>query len=271
MMDSAPDISIVIPCYHAARLAFRSVTELREYLPSTGMTFEVIVVDDGGGDIDALPFEDPRFRLVKLPQNQGKGAAVKAGMREAKGKVRIFTDVDLPYGHELFPVIVYLIREKGFHVVIGDRSLPDSAYATELTASRKLASGVFSFFIGRFVTGGFFDTQCGLKAFRGDVCDELFRLSRIDRFAFDVELVYLTLKHKLDMKRIPVRLKANETSSVRIVRDSLNMLRDVLAIKYRQMKGMYASPLLERIVSEDFAMAKAAASASAKTSKLPSP
>lgn len=266
-MENDPDLSIVIPCYHAARLALRSVNELRDYLPQTQFSFEVIVVDDGGGDIESLPFDDPRFRLVKLGKNCGKGAAVKAGMREAKGQVRIFTDVDLPYGHELFPVIVYLIREKGFHVVIGDRTLPDSAYATELTASRKLASGVFSFFIGRFVTGGFFDTQCGLKAFRGDVCDELFRLSRIDRFAFDVELVYLTLKHKLDMKRIPVRLKANETSSVRIVRDSLNMLRDVLAIKYRQMKGMYASPFLERIVSEDFAQA----SVTAKTAKLPTP
>lgn len=262
-----PTISIVIPCYRAARLALRSVNELRDYLPTTGMTYEVIVVDDGAGDIDALPFQDPRFRLVKLPHNCGKGAAVKAGMREARGQVRIFTDVDLPYGHEVFPVIVYLILEKGFHVVIGDRTLPDSAYATELTASRKLASAVFSFFIGRFVTGGFFDTQCGLKAFRGDVCDELFRLSRIDRFAFDVELVYLTLKHKLDMKRIPVRLKANETSSVRIVRDSLNMLRDVLAIKYRQMKGMYASPLLEKIVSEDYSKA----ALTAKTAKLPTP
>lgn len=250
--DDSIALSIILPCYKGASLAARSVEELCTFLPRTGLSWEVIVVDDGGGDFTGHEWTDPRVSLIKLPVNQGKGAAVRAGVLGAKGAVRIFTDVDIPYGPESFLVMAHYIMEKGFHVVIGDRHLPGSSYAAELTQGRQLASSVFSFFIGRFVTGGFFDTQCGLKAFRGDVAAELFRISQVERFAFDVELVYLSLKYKLDIKRIPVRLRANETSSVRLFRDSTNMICDVFAIKWRMMKRKYLSKRLENIVSEDY-------------------
>jgi hypothetical protein len=97
------------------------------------------------------------------------------------------------------------------------------------------------------VTGGFFDTQCGLKGIRGDVADALCRSLHIDRFAFDVELIYVALKHGLDIKRIPVRLEQNETSSVRLFQDSLQGIADVLRIKARQLRGAYRVPALEAI------------------------
>jgi dolichyl-phosphate beta-glucosyltransferase len=102
------------------------------------------------------------------------------------------------------------------------------------------------------VTGGFFDTQCGLKGFRGDVAEHLFAAARLNRFAFDVELLYLALVHRLDIKRIPVRLRRNATSSVRLVRDSSRMLLDVLRIKGYQLRGDYRCRALEEIVLADF-------------------
>ncbi|MGE5865400.1 MAG: hypothetical protein ACM32J_09895, partial [Rhizobacter sp.] len=88
-------------------------------------------------------------------------------MRAARGAVRVFTDVDLPYDLELIDVMAWFVRERGYHVVIGDRTLPGSQYRTAIGWQRHLASAVFSTFVGRLVTGGFFDTQCGLKALRG--------------------------------------------------------------------------------------------------------
>jgi dolichyl-phosphate beta-glucosyltransferase len=248
-----PELSVVLPCYRSASLAIRSVERLAAYLGGTGLSWEVIVVDDGGGDFPNDPWNpDGSARLIRLPINCGKGAAVGAGMRAARGWVRIFTDVDLPYDLTLLPVMAQYIRERGFHVVIGDRTLPGSSYHGEISTARRLASLVFSEFVGRLVTGGFFDTQCGLKALRGDVADALFGLRRLDRFAFDVELVYLSLRHKLDIKRIPVQLRNNETSTVRVGRDALRGVVDVLRIKYHQLRGHYESRELAALIRDEF-------------------
>lgn len=247
------DVSVVLPCYRSAPLAERSVDRLRAFLDATPLRHEIVVVDDGGGDFAPRAFSDhPRVRLLALERNRGKGAAVRAGMLHARGDVRVFTDVDLPYDLDLIPVMVGCVRDLGYHVVIGDRTLPDSTYALATSWKRRLASALFSDFVGRVVTGGYFDTQCGLKAMRGDVADLVFPLQRIDRFAFDVELVYLALKHRLDIKRIPVQLRNNETSTVRLFRDSARGVADVLRIKYHQVLGHYRCAELERITHEEF-------------------
>jgi dolichyl-phosphate beta-glucosyltransferase len=248
-----PEVSVVLPCYRSAPLALVSVYRLDAFFREIGLSAEIIVVDDGGGDFPSEPWDSGvNARLLLLPRNRGKGAAVAAGMRSARGSVRVFTDVDLPYDLELIPVIVAYIRDHGFHVVVGDRTLPDSLYLTDLSVQRRLASGVFSQFVGRLVTGGFFDTQCGLKGMRGDIADELFKLQRLERFSFDVELVYLALKHKLDIKRIPVQLRNNETSTVRLLRDASQAVVDVFRIKWYQLRGKYASPALENAVRTDY-------------------
>jgi glycosyltransferase involved in cell wall biosynthesis len=248
----APELSVVLPCYRSAALAGRSIARLSSFLEGTGHTYEIIVVDDGGGDFPREPWQPDGARLIRLPLNRGKGAAVAAGIRDAQGTVRVFTDVDLPYDLELIPVMASYILDRGFHVVIGDRNLPDSSYLAEQSIPRRMASALFSEFVGRLVTGGFFDTQCGLKAFRGDVAEELFRLQRLERFAFDVELVYLSLVHKLDIKRIPVQLRNNETSTVRLARDAARGFVDVFRIKYHRMRRHYSSPRLENIVRRDY-------------------
>jgi len=248
-----PEVSVVLPCYRSAPLAVASVHRLDAFFRGIGMSHEIIVVDDGAGDFPTQPWDSVlNARLLRLPRNRGKGAAVATGMRSATGSVRVFTDVDLPYDLDLIPVIVGYIRDYGFHVVIGDRTLPDSVYLSDLSIQRRLASGLFSQFVGRLVTGGFFDTQCGLKGMRGDIADELFKLQRLERFSFDVELVYLALKHKLDIKRIPVQLRNNETSTVRLVRDASQAVVDVFRIKWYQLRGKYRSEVLDDAVRVDY-------------------
>jgi glycosyltransferase involved in cell wall biosynthesis len=252
-----PDVTVVLPCYRAAALARRSTEELRAFLDATPLRWEVIVVDDGGGDFDASWPEEGQVRLIRLPTNRGKGAAVRAGMLAARGKVQLFTDVDVPYELDLIPTAAAYILERGFHVVLGDRTLPGSRYLVDLGLLRRIASRVFMVFVGRLVTGGFFDTQCGFKAFRADVAQQLFRVGVLKRFAFDVELVYVTLIHRLDVKRVPVRLRQNEGSSIRLLRDSSQMLLDVLRLKWNRSRGRYAAPALEAIPGGDFAVVRA--------------
>lgn len=267
-----PDLSVVLPCYSSARLAHASVAILMEYLRTLPGTWEIVVVDDGGGDFPPDPWPDiPEVRLVRFPENRGKGAAVKAGMLAATGSVRIFTDVDLPYDLELLSVIAHHIGDHGFHVVVGDRTLPESSYASEVGWPRRVMSGVGSFLIGRIVTGGFFDTQCGLKGVRGDVADAMFPLLHIHRFTFDVELVYIALKHRLDIKRIPVQLRRNTTSSVRVVQDSIRSLVDLMTIKIHHLRGQYRSATLDAIVVAEARAARVRAAGAASAHRDPAP
>ncbi len=253
-MPTPVDVSVVLPCFRDAALARRSVGALRFALERTGFSWEIVVVDDGGGDFLHGEWDDDEdISLLRFPENRGKGAAVRAGLRAARGRARIFTDVDLPFGTDLIPVIADYLLDRDFHVVMGDRTLPDSAYYLRTPWPRRLASALFTAFVGTLVTGGFFDTQCGLKGLRGDVAEAMLPLLRLDRFAFDVELVYVSLKHRLDIKRIPVRLLHNETSSVRLARDSARGFIDVFRIKYHQLRGWYASLPLDAIVRRDFA------------------
>ncbi len=248
-----PDVSVVLPCYRSAELARRSVDRLARFLGETYGSFEIVVVDDGGGDFDASWPQEGPVRLLRLPVNRGKGAAVRAGMLACRGRVRIFTDVDLPFDLEPIATAVRFIEERGFHLAVGDRTLPESSYALDVGWRRRIASGLFSKLVGIFVTGGFFDTQCGFKAFRGDVAQALFGMSRIDRFAFDVELLYLALVYRTDIKRLPVKLRSNETSTMRLLRDSARMLIDVARIRAFALRGAYRCPALAKIVADDVA------------------
>jgi len=250
---SSPDVSVILPCYRAADVASASIQTLQLCLPRIARSWEVIVVDDGGGDFREAEWErDSQVRLLRLPFNQGKGAAVRAGLLAASGRVRIFTDVDLPFGVDEFPVILELLGRRKLHLVIGDRTLPRSSYHLQIGLMRRLASSVFSHFVGTMVTGGFFDTQCGLKAIRGDVADALCPHLIVNRFAFDVELLYVALRHRLDVKAIPVRLRNNNTSSVRLWSDSWRSVWDVLRIKRRQLAGGYDVKALHEIVRADY-------------------
>jgi glycosyltransferase involved in cell wall biosynthesis len=253
----APDLSVVLPSYRNAALALSSAEELATYLDRTAFTWEIILVDDGGGDFPRELAERTSGRnglsLIRLPENRGKGAAVRAGMLAATGRCRVYTDADLPFELSLFPLTVSYVLERRFHLVVGDRTLPGSRYHLKVELARRLASFAFSRFANHLVTGGFYDTQCGFKGFRADVAETIFSRSIIDRFAFDVEILYLALKYRLDIKRVPVVLRRNDTSSVRLARDSSRMIKDVLRIKLHQMAGHYAIEEMSELLAEDMA------------------
>ena len=247
-----PVLSVVLPCYRAAATAMASVDALVPVLQDNAPNaWEIVVVDDGGGDFADDPWPDRTgVRLLRLSHNLGKGAAVKTGMLAARGKARIYTDVDLPYGVHTVPLMASYLLDAPFHFVMGDRNLPGSSYRSEIGLDRRILSGAATFFIGTLVTGGVFDTQCGLKAVRGDVADLLFPLVQTERFAFDVEVVYLALRFNCDIKRIPVAFAGDKgPSSVRPVVDAARSMRDILLIKRRASAGRYESPPLQALIN----------------------
>lgn len=235
------DLSVIIPSFKSAALVRKNIPYLKEFLLSTGYRFEIIVVDDGSEDNGDTKRAAEEHGCVYLEneRNLGKGAAVRKGMLHSKSRMRIFTDADIPFENDSLKKFLHYLDVKEFDIVIGDRTLKESTYFTEISKNRKLGSSIFTFLVGRFVTTGLFDTQCGLKGFRGEVADDLFSVSTIDGFAFDVELLYVALKRNYDIKRLPVKFRNAEGSSVSLLRHGITMVGDLARLKFNHLIGKY--------------------------------
>lgn len=241
-------LSIVIPAFQAEAFLAPNLRLLEKFLSAAMDSFEILVVDDGSRD---RTFESAagfsHVRAIRLDCNRGKFGAIRAGMQEARGSCCLFTDADLPYGLESVMHMERLVNQRGFHIVIGDRSLGASEYETGVAPFRQAFSWFSRHFIRILVIAGIPDSQCGIKAFRGDVAKELFSLIQEQRFAADVELLYIALKYNLEIKRIPVRLERNAPSSVRVWKDAARMLVRLARLRSSWRRGVYRSDVLEEI------------------------
>jgi dolichyl-phosphate beta-glucosyltransferase len=254
-LQTAPEVSLVIPVQNGAAFVSQSVAEARSFLDRSFADFEIVVVDDGSTDETASTLESfagKNVLLVRLSENLGKFGALKAGMAAASGKCRIFTDANLPYDLEALPYIAGLINQRGYDIVVGDRTLPESRSMTDARVARKLSSRLFSYFVRMLVTGGLFDSQCGIKGFDGAVADALFPLVTDNTFSGDVELLYIALKHNLSIRRIPVRLQRASPSTVRLRLHSLPMLGRILRLRHNWKTGRYDSEELAGIASQAY-------------------
>jgi dolichyl-phosphate beta-glucosyltransferase len=256
LMLSSMDLSLVIPIYKAADYAAESAQLVHGYLSNIrDISFEIIFVDDGSPDqtsavLRALNLN--HVQVLTLAQNQGKFGAIIAGMQVAKGSCRIFTDGDIPYELEAISYIFNLIHKRGIHVVVGDRKLPGSEYAEKLGPLRSIVTELFTSLVRLLVAGGLFDTQCGLKGFRGDVAEALFPILRDRGFSGDVELLYISLKYNLEIKRVPVRLRRSAPSSVRVMNHGLRMLRRIYRLRRSWRRGFYNSEQMLRIADQRY-------------------
>jgi len=199
----------------------------------------LIVVNDGSTDATAaiarkvLSETKMATRLVENFQNRGKGAAVRSGLLAAREPIGLFSDADLSAPVEEAPKLIEPIATGEVDIAFGSRALDRSLIGIHQPWRREQGGRVFNLLV-RVATGlPFWDTQCGFKAFRLDVCRPILEAARIDGFAFDVELLYLAHRAGLRIREVPVRWNHAEGSKVSFFRDSLRMLREVIALRTR--------------------------------------
>jgi len=230
----------------------RSIQALTTFLDSQSFVYEILIVEDGSHDLSPETFsKGSKLQLIRFDKNRGKGAALREGFLKSKGDVVMFTDADLPYGTEPILPSIYSIHSQGFHAVIGDRRLALSTYPKKIEPIRKILSTLCSLFVHTFLVGGISDTQCGFKAFRGDLIRALTPLLRVERFAIDIEILYLLLKYQFTIKHLPVHQSTKTPSTVLIFRDSWIAIKDILSLKWRWMTGQYHSNQLLEISKTD--------------------
>lgn len=234
-------LSIILPSFNAASLLEKHLPLLLDQLAALPIHSEVIVVDDGSNDAGATQRIATHFgaKFLSLPMNAGKGAAVRAGMLAATGEVRLFTDADVPYEMSSLAHFYEEIAHNNYHLAVGDRTLPESDYFKDIPWIRQVSSRAFSLIARTLLLGKSFDTQCGIKAFRADVAEDLFRTSRINHFALDVELLYIALLRNYRIKKLPVKLRIWEETGLNVLKDGVAMLRDMFSIRKNKASGYY--------------------------------
>ena len=242
-----PSLSVVIPAFNEAGVVAGTLDSISSYLGRTGLTYELVVVDDGSTDRTAeivreAAEADRSIRLVRLAKNQGKGSAVRAGVQEAKGDVIAFIDADLPYSLQNLGDAIALVQSGSTDIAIGARDLATSDFDPSYPFLRRLMGKTFSLVVRTFLVRTIPDTQCGLKAFTSESARLLFGESRISGFGFDFEILYLANKYGFRIERLPVSLSHRHESKVRLVRDSLAMLADVYRVRWVNRQNGYRTP-----------------------------
>ena len=232
---AAPSLSIVIPAYNEEARLPDALEAITAYLDAHYPDAELIIASDGSTDATEsitreFAEQSPRVRLLLLP-HRGKGHAVKRGMLEARGKVRLFMDVDLAVPLET--IAAFVEETEDAPVVIGSRSMPGSERSGEPLLRRiggKVISRATRLILGLSTA----DTQCGFKAFRDYAAEILFAGQRVDGFAFDAEILYLARRWHLRVIERPVTWSYGERSTVRL-RHGPQTLAEIIRIRLRGM------------------------------------
>jgi dolichyl-phosphate beta-glucosyltransferase len=239
-------LSIIIPAYNEAVRLGKTLETVVDYMRRNHPQGEVIVVDDGSSDETAtlarqlLAGRDPlRTSVISYKSNLGKGRAVRLGLLAARGEVALFSDADLSTPITEAPKLFEPILNNESDVTFGSRALDRSLIGVHQSWRREQGGRVFNLAV-RLATGlPFWDTQCGFKAFNMSVCRPLVEAATVDRFGFDVELLYLAHRAGLRLREVPVRWDHNEGSKISLFSDSLKMLGEVGLIRQQARRGVY--------------------------------
>ena len=242
-MLSRPHLSVVIPAYNEQDRLPASLERIAAYLSTHGIDGEIVVVDDGSSDRTAALAEEflkqRRGRVVSLAENRGKGAAVRRGVFESQGRWVLMTDADLSAPIEEHLKLAAAARDDDADIVIASRGLKDSRIEIPQAWARRTMGKAFNLLI-RGMTGlSFRDSQCGFKLMDRTRVLPLFEKMVIDRFAFDIELLYVAVRFRLTVREIPVVWRNAPDSRVNVFTDPIKMLWDVARVRWRFRSGAY--------------------------------
>lgn len=239
---SKPFLSIIIPAHNEEARLPGTLEQIAVFLDSQPYQAEIVVVENGSHDrtLEIAHAYCQRVPCLRVFQEQmrGKGLAVRRGMLEAAGDYRFICDADLSMPiTEVNRFIPPEIPE--LDIAIGSREAPGAVRYGE-PLYRHFTGRVFNSLVRLIALPGLQDTQCGFKCFRGEVAAEIFPLQTIPGWTFDVEVLYIARRWGYKIVEIPIPWYFDHQSKVKVFKDSLRMLMDLLAIRRNARRGLYA-------------------------------
>ncbi len=237
-------LSVIIPAYNEERRLPKTLEEIDKYLSRQGYDYEILVVNDGSKDrtVEIAKNLAPKIKNLTVTgyeQNRGKGFAVRFGMLEAKGDYRLFTDADnstsIDQIEKMWPEF-----EKGFDIVIGSRDVKGAVLNPPQPWIRQIILGEGFKLYRKIIIDlwGIEDTQCGFKCFKKSAAENIFPKCKIDRFAFDPEILIIGKSSGEKIKEIPVYWKNDLESKVKL-KSMFSMALDLLKIRWNLIIKKY--------------------------------
>ncbi len=237
-----PKVSIVIPAFNEAHRIGDSIRKVSQFIEASNLAMELIVVDDGSSDETAAivrQMQIPGLRLLRNGENHGKGYSVCQGALAATGTYVLFTDADLSAPIEELTRLLDVAINDNADIVVGSRAIDRSFIQRRQSRARELGGILYNRFVRLALGLDIHDTQCGFKLFHRERTRPIFERQTRQGFGFDPELLFLARQRGLKILEIPVKWSHVEGSKVKLLRDGLRMIADVIRIRWNGWSGRY--------------------------------
>ncbi|MBU1868750.1 glycosyltransferase family 2 protein [Patescibacteria group bacterium] len=255
-----PFLSVVISAFNEENRLPNTLEQIVDFLGQQNYSSEIIIVDDGSTD-KTKNFKFPKLKhpitnslILHHATNKGKGAGLRTGVKSATGSYILFSDADnstpieelnnlLPFLCEKLPAKTTLLEQATangtFDIAIGSRHLPESNIKIHQPWHRRLLSRTANLLIQIILLPGIIDTQCGFKLFKADVAKNIFYGSTIDRWGFDIEILFIARKLGYTIKEVPVTWMNSPHSRVRPIKGALSTLKELVQIRINGWRNRY--------------------------------
>lgn len=235
-------LSWVIPCYNEEDIIEKTIREVDGYLRTKQFDHEILIVDNGSTDrtpeiVRSLMPQIAGLRMIAAKE-KGKGGAVKMGLSEANGDIRLFSDADNSVSPDHFDAM-YSYFEQGYDVVVGSIEVP-GAYIEEHAQWYRRALGHLAKLLIRLVSGVWEvrDSQRGFKGFTRRAVGVIFPRVTIKTWGFDFEVLLIAKRHGLKIKEMPVRWINPPGSKVGLSAYASTLV-ELFKVKWNDLAGRY--------------------------------
>jgi dolichyl-phosphate beta-glucosyltransferase len=237
----SPDLSVVIPAYNEAQRIMPTIRAITAYVCRTGMSWELIIADDGSSDGTADLCESlgmANMRVLRAPKNGGKGSAVRHGVLAARGYYVLFCDADNSTPIEELAKLMDALERGNYDIAVGSRAIAGAEEINRSPLRRLLSIGLRT--IVRYgLRIGVCDTQCGFKLFTSAAAQRLHMAQTLKGFSFDLEILYLAARLGYEVAEVPVVWVDAPGSKVDPLKESRRFMGDMLAIQLNALRGLY--------------------------------
>ena len=237
------NLSVVLPLYNEEACLKKNFDTIKSYLDGAGGGYEMVLVNDGSSDgtlsiIEDIVDANPQVQFINNPENRGKGHAVRAGILNATKKYVVYTDADLAVPVHFIGTCLERLHA-GAPIVIGSRHLPESSFKIREGLLRQFLGEIFRS-VARLALGlKVSDITCGMKGFERNAALEIFSRSRIDRWGYDAEILFLGRRLGYGIAEIPVDWYHSFDSKVKVGAASVKTLVEMFQIGHNYVTGRY--------------------------------
>ncbi|MBN1168616.1 glycosyltransferase family 2 protein [Candidatus Woesebacteria bacterium] len=234
-------LSLIIPAYNEEKLIVKTLNRVVGYLKKKKYSWEIIVVDDGSKDKTSKlvkSYNSKKVRLITLKENSGKGAALKEGFLAATGQYHIFTDADLSVEIENIDKLMSYL-EGDFDVAIASRRIEGAKIKVHQPWHREKMGQVYTALTSFIMGMDLKDYTCGMKGFTKKASKEIFKRSKIKRWAYDSEILFLAKELGFKIKQAPIVWKNRGDTRVRLKSVIFESFGDLLKVRVNHILGKY--------------------------------